>query len=147
VEVGLYGNPFVWNYEKMRVHDTTRTLFQDTWEMVFHLGIHIQIQEPFHIGPVREGDSALMRLCAEVGFKEKHVLNALNVVRRFKTVLQESDLLCCNGRTIDWGFALLWEQELLTYNHFPKEDLRAKDFALWEMALRSLTGRRDAMPI
>ena len=66
------------------------------------------------------------------------MLEALNVVRRFKNVLHLSDLLLCDGKTVDSNFALPRDYEPSTSHRFPKETPRFSDFAQWETALRSL---------
>ena len=88
----------------------------------------------------------MTRLVCKAGFTKKHLLDLLNVMRKFKNMLHLSNLLCYNGRSIDQDFVLSREQEVITGHCFLKEKSRAKDFVLWERALRSLAGRRDAWP-
>ena len=145
VEVGLCGNPFSWDYGKMGGLATRGTWFQNTWEMVWLLGIRVELHDQFHLQPVREGDSSLMRLFYEAGFTGKQVLEVLNIVRRFKNVLNLSDLLLCNGKTIDWSFALSREYGPSIGHRFPKEMHKGSDLAQWEIALRSLAGGRSGM--
>ena len=106
VEVGLYGNLFSWDYNKMGGLATKGTWFQNTREMAALLGIRVELHDQYHLQPVREGDSSLMCLFYDAGFTGKQALEALNVVRRFKNVLHLSDLLLCDGKTIDWSLAL-----------------------------------------
>ena len=62
VEVGMYGNPVGWSYEKRNALTTLGMWFQNMWEVAFHLKSCVKIHKQFQIGLVREGDSALMRL-------------------------------------------------------------------------------------
>ena len=60
-------------------------------------------------------------------------------------MLHLSDLLLCDGKTIDWSFALSRDYEPSIGQRFSKEMLKGSDFAQWETALRSLTGGQSGM--
>ena len=129
-ETGVLATPGTWSH--------------NTWEMSFHLGVHVNIQKQFQIRPVREGTSALARLFSFwVTFKQKHVLDTLKAVRRFKNMLHLPNLLCWEGCILDWVCVLSREQEASTRHHLQKEKARTKSCVLWERVVCPLTGGRD----
>ena len=72
-----------------------------------------------------------------MGFSGKD-LKGLKVVTHHKCVVHLSDIVCCDGRTINRGM-LTTEKGNSEGHRFPHEKPMRSDFKLWNDALRALT--------
>ena len=119
VEVGLYGDPFDWDYECFNSLATEGTWVKNLWQLSQLLGVKIELDEQYHIRPVRVGDCSLISEFSRMGFLGKD-LEALKVVANHKCAVHLSDIVCCDGRTIDRGM-LTTEKGNSEGHRFPRE--------------------------
>ncbi len=61
--------------------------------------ISLAFHPEFRLGPIRQGDKALMAEFVRVGCKRADLLS-LNIVRMHKMVIHLSDIVMCDGKTI-----------------------------------------------
>ena len=101
VEIGLYGNVFSHAFEKYKILATNGTWFKNFWELGDHLGITLDLRKDFHLQPVRQNDRAIMEVLSTDGGFTGSTLEALNVVRLDQNLVHMSDLVHCDGKTID----------------------------------------------
>jgi len=136
IEVGLYGNPFEWNYESFECLATDGTWFKNVWQLARRLDVEIELEEKYLNQPVRQNDRALIGEFHRIGF-EGAALYALKVVANYKQVLHLSDIICCDGITIDrWAMT---EEPGMSTHTFPYEQPTRSDFEHWRDAIRALT--------
>ena len=136
LEVGLYGNIFSENYNEYGGLATDNTWYKNFWEYSRHLDIEVKFHAQFLLHPAREGDRSLTELFSCAGFVGRD-LEALTIFRHFKCVVHLSDILCCDGKTVD--------PEMLEFTpgkskyKFPYQKPRREDWELWKLALRHTT--------
>ena len=135
IEVGLYGDVFTRDFDNWGVLATDGTWFKNFWEFASYLKIEVTLDPQHHLGPVREGDRAIIEVFLHDGF-EGILLSWLNRVRKFKCVVHLSDLVLADGRTLR---ADVFDRTPGTSRQyrFPLEYPSTSDFALWEHALRT----------
>ena len=100
LEVGVYGNIFSQDYEQYGGLTTDNTWYKNFWQYCRHLNIEVRLHQKFMLAPAREGDRPLTELFSERGFAGRD-LEALTVFRHFKCVVHLSDIMCCDGKTIN----------------------------------------------
>jgi hypothetical protein len=99
VEVGLYRNTMDHDYEAYSTLVTNNTWYKNVWELVHYFNIRLMFQSEYRLGPVQQGDKALMCEFNRVGYKRADLLS-LNIVRMHKMVLRLSDIIMRDGKTI-----------------------------------------------
>ena len=137
VEIGLYGNVFQMAFADFGLLATSSTWFQLFWELGDYLDIKVSLHASYHIQPVRESDRALMEEFAHAGFAHKDLVS-LNTVRKYKQLLHLSDIVCCDGKTIDRDI-LTREPGFESCHGFPVEWPIAADYKLWDHAIRAIS--------
>ena len=83
MQVGLYGNLFSLNYDKLQGLATDNTWFKNFWQYAKHLQIDICLHEEYHVKPISEGDMSLMKSFIQAGYLGNHLVR-LNRVRKHK---------------------------------------------------------------
>jgi hypothetical protein len=132
VEVGLYDTPFSWNYDNYGHLSTKDTWFQNLWQLTHTFNAELEFHKEDSIQETREGDRSLMSEFFRIGYRGKDLL-ALNVMRKFRNLLHVSDIVKCNGHTIN-EFIISDSSELSVHHTFPLEDPTTSDFRLWKTA-------------
>lgn len=61
VEVGLYGNPFGWDYGKVQHLATDGAWYKNAWELCDYLDVRLEVSDKPGIHPVRERDQSLIK--------------------------------------------------------------------------------------
>ena len=138
VEVGLYGDVLTLDFEAYGGLATDLTWFKTLWEYAARLRVGIYLAPDCQVQPVRQGDLSLMQSFRRVGFV-KLELERLNRVRKFKCVLHLSDIVLCDGKSLDTracGDAVMGHSA----HDFPLEQPVRGDFALWDTAVGQLFG-------
>jgi hypothetical protein len=97
VEVGLYGNTMDHDYKAYSTLVTNNTWYKNVWELVHYFNISLVFQSKYRLGPVRQGDKALMSEFIRVGYKQVDLL-LLNIVQMHKMVIHLSDIAMCDGK-------------------------------------------------
>ena len=146
VEVGMYGNPFSWDYKKFHSLATDGSWFKNLWEYGHFLKITLQVNSKYHIQPIRERDRSLMELFVHAGFTAKLQLVSLNTFRKFKNVFHLSDIVCCDGQTVDQS-VLSHEADKSLVHTFPLEQPTAADRSLWVEAIKAITSPSFTLPV
>ena len=97
VEVGLYGDPFDWDYEWFNSLATEGMWMKNLWQLCQLLGVQIELDKQHHLCPVRVWDCSLISKFSRIGFSRKD-LEVLKVVANHKCVVHLLDIVCCDGR-------------------------------------------------
>jgi len=100
LEVGMYGNIFSCDYERYGPLTTDNTWYQNFWQYCHHLDVDFRLDPKFLLGPARVNDRPLTELFDEHGFRGLE-LESLTIFRHYKCVVHLSDILCCDGKTLD----------------------------------------------
>ena len=119
---------------------TDGTWFKNTWQLAKRLDVKIELEEQHFNQPVRQNDQDLISEFHRIGY-EGAELYALKVVANYKQVLHLSDIVCCDGITID-RWALSDEPGMSETHTFPHEQPTRRDFEHWRDAIRILTSGR-----
>ena len=144
MEVGLYGSPLSWCYESYGCLATKDTWFQNLWLLVHSFKVEIQFQREDLVKGVREGDRSLVSEFFRLGYRGKE-LAALNIIRRFRNLLHVSDLVQCDGVTLD-EFVISDSTEQSVLHTFPREEPSRSDHRLWGSAIASLFNGSSHLP-
>ena len=120
----------------MGVLATKNTWFENLWQLCEYFGLKVHMQKGAWLGPVREGDVALMLAFWDLGYRGTD-LKRLNRVRKFLCVLHKSDLCLCDGRTVMTDVFNRVEGESARHR-FPIEQPEGRDFNLWKTAVGQL---------
>ena len=99
VEVGVYGNIFSRLWEDLKILATKHTWYYNLWELCHRLDVKLEVDEKYHIKPVRQGDRSIIDVVIEKGYRGKP-LESINVVRKFLNLIHLSDLVLCDGTTL-----------------------------------------------
>ena len=75
---------------------------------------------------MHEGNRSLMEEFANIGFAHRK-LKSLNTMRKYKQLIHLSDIVCCDGKTVDRNI-LAREPGLESSHGFPVEWYIAKDY-------------------
>ena len=100
LEVGVYGNIFSRPWDKLKVVATKHTWYYNLWELCHRLEVEIEVEEKYHINPVRQGDRSIIDAAIEAGYRGDN-LESVNVVRKSLHLIHMSDLVACDGETLD----------------------------------------------
>ena len=137
MEVGLYGNIFSNNYDKLQGLATDNTWFKTFWKYVKDSQIEVCLHKEHHVKPIREGYRSLMESFILAGYLDKHMVR-LNWVQKHKILLHLSDIIKCDGISVKDGF--LVDAVGVSRKHiFPLEQPTRADFTLWDEAVRDIS--------
>ena len=136
IELGLYGDILSYSWKDMGCLATRNTWFENLWQLCEHFGLKVHTQREAWLGPVRDGDVALMLAFWDLGYRGTD-LKRLNRVRKFLCVLHKSDLCLCDGRTVMTDVFNRVEGESARHR-FPIEQPEGRDFNLWKTAVGQL---------
>jgi len=144
IDLGLDGNPFTYSFTKYG-HLTVASWWKDLWELLCHFDIRLELDSALPFQPYRLGDKSIMRWFAESNFFTTKQLSILNRVRKRKCVFFLSELVLCDGRTVD--ISLLDGSEGSSRNKtYPMEKPTSSDVSLWMNAIRSLSSASYHLP-
>jgi hypothetical protein len=105
MEVGLCGNPFSWentNYGQLAM---LATWFSNLWQLGHTFMASVRINEGGRqITPIRKNDKSIVRIFC-IGFRGNQLV-ALNTVWKYKHFIHVSDMVLCDGWTIDPFFSV-----------------------------------------
>ena len=144
IEVGLYDNPLSWPFDDYGVLSTEGTWFHNLWELSDRYHTHISIRSEDLVTGIRVNDRSLMSEFFRLGYRGRDLV-ALNIVRRFRNLLHVSDIVKCDGRTIDEYVTSEFSEESVELT-FPREEPTPSDFRLWKDAVRLLCGSTTQLP-
>ena len=136
VEVGLYNNPFRWSYMDYGHLSTDLTWFKNLWQLLYCFEAELQIQETDQVSGIQEGDQSLISDFFWLGYRSKD-LESLNIVQRCRNLIHISDIIKCDGKTLD-EFITLDLIEVSEAHTFPREQPTKSDFRLWNKAMIKL---------
>ncbi len=91
--MGLYGNPFEWDYETFEVLATKGTWFKNVWQLTRQLNVEIKLKEQYFNQPVLQNNRALISKFHCIGFVGAD-LYALKAVVNYKGMLNLSKIVC-----------------------------------------------------
>jgi hypothetical protein len=112
---------------------TNNTWYKNVWELVHYFNIRLVFQSEYHLGPVRQGDKALMSEFIRVSYKRADLLS-LNIVRMHKMEIHLPDIVMCDGKTIKRSM-LTASAGHLEAHKFPVQWPTPTDMNLWTTAL------------
>ena len=136
MEVGLYGDVLSLDFEAYGDLATELTWFKCVWEYAHILRVGINLGDDFQIQPVRRGDLSLVESFCRAGY-EGTELERLNRVRKYKCIVHLSDIVLCDGYTLERG--ILGDSVAGHSRHkFPLERPTHADFRLWDQAVGHL---------
>jgi hypothetical protein len=130
MEVGLYGSPLCWSYADYGSLSMDASWFRNLWKLVDYFNVDLLLQEADLVHGVREGDWSLMSEFFCLGYCGKQLV-ALNIVWHFCNLLHVSDIVKCNGVTLD-EFVVSNSTEVSVSHVFSCKEPTAADFRLWE---------------
>ena len=133
IEVGAYGNTLSLPFAEYGALGTKNTWFRSLWESSQHFDVGIAISANCHLSPVRVNDRSLIECFREDGF-EGESLSKLSRVLHFKRLVHLSDIVLCDGTTIDK--TMLGRYRACSRYTFPKEKPTRTDFAFFDMAIK-----------
>ena len=102
IEVELYGYVLTRDFTKFGSLVTDLTRLKKVLEGASYLKVAITLSGDFHLKPVREGDISLMEAFVGAGSEGKEI-QCMGRMKNGKKVLHVSDLVECDGVTIDRG--------------------------------------------
>ena len=144
VEVGLYGNLLTRDYDSFANLATSGTWWKNFWEYADYLGIDVELSSDYCLSAVRLRDRSIMDLFSEAGFTGV-VGERLNRMRHYKCVVHASDLVSCDGKTIEPAMLDDMPGESSTTT-FPDESPTRADFKLWNDCLRAVSSAAYVFP-
>ncbi len=136
VEVGLYGSPLDWNYGDYGHLSMEDTWFWNLWQLRDTFNAMLTFCAEDQVRGVQEGNRPLMSEFFQVGYRGSN-LAVLNIVQRHQNLLHLSDILKCDGITLD-EFVVSEYAERLQGHVFPREEPIALDLRLWREAVHQL---------
>ena len=77
-----------------------RSAPRSLWEYQSKYEVTLELDEQYHFKPVRVGDGSLMALFFQFPFDHRQA-ERFNRVRHFKGVVRVSDIISCDGRTVE----------------------------------------------
>jgi hypothetical protein len=133
VKVGLYETPLPWSYLDYGQLSTEATWFQNLWLLAFTFGASIIINKNNQVCKIWENDRSLMSEFFRIGYRGRSLV-ALNIAHRFRNLFHVSDIVKCDGHTID-EFIVSGSAKTSTSLVFPCEEPMNADFWLWKEAI------------
>lgn len=100
MHIGLGGNAFTQDYDKHR-YLAGHSWFKHLWRLCHMFKCELSINSPVFVQQQRGGNHALMDMFLDSGLFLRDTMKILNRVRRFKTVLLLSDILCADDKTVN----------------------------------------------
>ncbi len=85
-----------------------------------------------------------IQIIFRLGYHGKN-LEALNIVRRYRNLIHVSDIVKCDGQSLD-EFIISDSSELSCTHTFPREQPTATDFCLWNKAIGKLCSGTTSLP-
>jgi hypothetical protein len=144
MEVGLYDSPLCWSFEDYGHLSTDATWFHNLWLLVHIFKVELIFHEDCQVQGVCEGNWLLMSNFFCLGYYGKE-LAALNIVRRFQNLLHVSDIVKCDGVTLD-KFVVLDSTEESVLHVFPHKEPTQSDHRLWYKAINRLCSGSSSLP-
>ncbi len=117
MEVGLYNNPLRWSFSDYGHLSTEATWFRNLWELLHNYEAELVIWKDDQVRGIWDGDWSLISKFFWLGYQGKD-LEALNIVRRYRNLIHVSDILKCDGQSLD-EFIILDMSELSCAHTFP----------------------------
>ena len=143
IEVGVYGNTLSLPFADYGTLSTKNTWFRSLWESSRHFDVKIAIRSDSHLGPVRTNDRSLIECFRNDGF-EGESLQRLSRVLHYKQIIHLSDIVLCDGTTIDKS--TLGRHRAESTYVFPKESPTRTDFALFDLAITWISSPTLSLP-
>ena len=144
LEVGLYEDIFIKDYQKYGVVATDNTWYKNFWKFSCHLDIEVKFHDKFLLHPAQEGDRLLMELFSNAGFACLD-LEALAIFCHYKYTVHLSGILCFDGKTVDP--AMLEFTPAYSKYKFSHQKPRRDNWELWKHALQIITLSHYTLPI
>ena len=137
MEVGLDGNILTRKYDKFH-HLATHSWFKILWQYADKYELSITFDHRFNLGPIRQGDMALMYLFDRLGYSSDS-MEILNRCRRFHCVHSLADILRADGKTIDP--VVISSQPGESTRLFSWEQPTQSDLRFWCTTIKSVVRR------
>ena len=145
MEVGLYGNPLSWEYINYGQLATQATWFSNLWQLCHTYQATVSINKSGRqITPICKNNRSIMSEFYCIGFCGNQLVG-LNTVQKYKHFIHVSDMILCDGRTID-PFSLSDEQILSVQHVFSREEPTHANFSLRRSAISSLCEGTTRLP-
>jgi hypothetical protein len=120
----------------MDTYQWTQAGSKNLWQLLHSFKAELLIQETNQVSGIREGDQSLISKFFWAGYRGKD-LKALNIVQRFRNLLHLSDIVKCDGQTLD-EFITSEPSEISGAHTFSQEHPTEADFWLWNIAMDKL---------
>ncbi len=145
MEVGLYGDPLSWEYINYGQLATQATWFSNLWQLCHTYQATVSINKSGRqITPICKNNRSIMSEFYRIGFRGNQLVG-LNTVQKYKHFIHVSDMILCDGRTID-PFSLSDEQILSVQHVFSREEPTHANFSLRRSAISSLCEGTTGLP-
>jgi hypothetical protein len=128
IEVGLYDNPLMWSYADYGKLSLDATWFQDLWLLASTYEATIIVCNKDLIQGIQEHDRSLTSEIFHLGYQKNDIVS-LNIVCRFQNLLHVSNIVKCDGCTID-EFVTSEYLEVSIHHTFPREEQIPADFRM-----------------
>ena len=112
--------------------------------MVDMFKVEITFRQEDRVQQIREGDRSISSEFFRLGYRGKE-LTALNMVQCYRNLLHISDIVKCDGATLDEFVVSDGVEESLSYT-FPHEEPISSDFRRWEEAMKRLCNGTAKIP-
>ena len=146
LEVGVYGNVFSAKYSVFCDLIEDGTWFKHLWQLLDMLRVRLVVSADFQISPVRTGDRSIMDMISAV-VKDKSTLQSVQVVRHDLGVVHLSDILRCDGRSVDPLFLGDDTFPAPSDRHtFPLQQPTRKDYETWRTCIQTITSSSFTAP-
>lgn len=144
IEVGLYDNIFLLDYNQLSCLATDGTWFKQFWNLCSFYSVEFSVREDFHIKPVRENDRSIMGELATLGL-DSSTLESCNIVRMSHDVVHMSDLTYMDGRTINRRH--FSRNRTKSDDHiFPLQKPSRSDLERWQSSISLLASTSNVLP-
>jgi hypothetical protein len=146
IEVGLYGNTMDYNYKRHSMLVTNNTWFKNVWELVSCYNVSLSFDEDYQLKPIRRGDKFLMSKFLHYKDFGIYDVISLNIVRMHKKVINVSDIVLSDGKTIKPEmFSDLPGHSCV--HKFPHQRPTPADLSIWKMALRKISSEFHVLTV
>ena len=71
VEVGVYDSILFRSWKGLTVLATKHTWYYNLWELCKRLGVELELEDMYHIKPVKQGDRSIIDVALDMGHKGK----------------------------------------------------------------------------
>ena len=141
----MFGDILAQDYNRYGCMATNGTWFANLCEYLSKYGVTIELDEQYHFKRVRVGDGSLMALFFQFPFDHRQA-ERFNRVRHFKGVVRVSDIISCDGRTMEPSMLDNTSGDYSSYT-FPYQKPTRGDFAFWKDCIRSMTSASFTLPV